>query len=34
MTIQEYIDEVELSLGAPVVNLEIKGYTERFIMSF
>lgn len=32
MTIQEYIDEVEFSLGAPVVNLEIKGYTERFIM--
>lgn len=32
MTIQEYIDEIEFSLGAPVVEIEIKGYTERCVM--
>lgn len=31
MNIQEYVDEIEFSFGAPVVDIEIKGYTERYV---
>ena len=31
MNISEYVDEIEFSLGAPVVALEIKGYTQRYV---
>ena len=31
MNIQEYVDEIEFSFGAPLVQIEIKGYTERYV---
>lgn len=31
MNIEEYVDEIEFSLGAPVVEIEVKPYIERYV---
>lgn len=31
MNIEEYVDEIEFSLGAPVVEIEIKPYINRYV---
>ena len=31
MNITEYCDEIEFSLGAPIVEIEVKPYIERYV---